>query len=60
MLEFIFLWLELKGCRRISRGIQTVSMSYMVFVIGGLGLAIALNGIGLFLQMLVVPALQSS
>jgi hypothetical protein len=41
--EYVFLWLELNGFRRVSKAIQYVAVSYTTLIVGGLALAIVLN-----------------
>jgi hypothetical protein len=41
--EFLFMWLELNGFRRISKAIQYCALSYTALILGGLALAVLLN-----------------
>ena len=50
--EYLFLWLELNGFRRVSKTIKYIALSYTTLILGGLALAIVLNLAALGLNQL--------
>jgi len=60
MIEFLFFWLEVNGFRRVSKGIQYVTVSYMMFITGGLTLAVGLNGLALFIKFVLIPLVPAA
>jgi hypothetical protein len=54
-IDYLFIWLEMNGFLRIKKWIRNIMMSYMVFVTGGLALAATLNGLALFIELVLIP-----
>lgn len=58
--EYVFLWLELNGLRRISKALQYCAMSYVTLIIGGLALAAFFNLAALGLNELTMRAAHAT
>ncbi len=57
--EFVFMWLELNGFRRVSKAIQYCALSYTALIIGGLALAVVLNLAALGLNQLTAHTIHA-
>jgi hypothetical protein len=57
-IDFVFFWLEASGLRLVARCVKYAVASYMTLVMGGLALAATLNGLALFVNVVLVPTVS--